>query len=87
MPTAKTRVQVTVDDDLRQVMDRARQLWPDLPESRLIARLARRGGDSLGAELTDRAAARAATLAKVAGEFNDCFPADYLTALRDEWPA
>lgn len=87
MPTARRRYQVTESDDVERALNEAAEEWPNEPRSRLILRVIRAGGDALAQRDQAIAEARAAAIARVRGAYSGAFGADYLSRLRDDWPA
>ena len=85
MPTSHRRYQVTETDDVARALDEAAKQWPNEPRSRLIVRTITTGGEALA-----RAAAsetRIARMRRLQGSYADAYGPDYLTSLRDDWPA
>ena len=87
MPTARRRYQVTESDDVERALNEAAKEWPDEPRSRLILRVIRAGGDAVAQRERAIAEAKEAAIARVCGAYSGVFGADYLSHLRDDWPA
>jgi len=86
MPTVRPRYIVTDTGDVARALDTAQRLWPDVPRGAVaVKRLIAAGADALSQERQARLAALAA-LEKFASE-GPVYPAGYLEALREEWPA
>ena len=87
MPTARRRYQVTESDDVARALNEAAKEWPNEPRSRLILRVIRAGGDAVAQRERAIAEAKEAAIARVCGAYSGVFRADYLSHLRDDWPA
>ncbi len=87
MPTARHRYQVTETDDVERALNEAAKEWPNEPRSRLILRVIRTGGDALAQRERTIAEAQGAAIARVRGAYSGVFGTDYLSHLRDDWPA
>lgn len=87
MPTARPRYQVTETPQVARALDLAAQQWPGEPRSKLLVRLVQAAGDMLEEDRhTDADAHRAAVTAS-SGRYPEAFGPDYLTELREDWPA
>jgi len=87
MPTALPRIQVTVTPELDRALAAASASWPGTPRSALVARLAAIGSESLRSQATDRREAHRRALDATAGSLRSAYPPNYLSELRDDWPA
>lgn len=87
MPTARPRHQVTETEAVARAIDRAARRWPGEARSKLLLRLVAIGSESLERrEQLDIQAHRAAVTVS-SGAYPDAFGPDYLTELRQDWPA
>lgn len=85
MPTARRRYQVTETEEVARALDEAAKQWPNEPRSRLIVRAITAGGEALAKDAA--LDIRLATLKRLQGSYPDEYGPDYLTKLRDDWPA
>ena len=87
MPTVRPRHQLTETPALARAIDRAALRWPDEPRSKLLLRLVRIGSETLEQhDNLDLEVHRAAVTAS-SGAYSDAFGPDYLSKLRQDWPA
>ena len=80
--TTLTRIQVTVTPELERAISQARQVWPRLPTSQLVAALATAGATTLEPRPSRRQA-----VAQTAGVLRGAYPPGYLEDIRQDWPA
>jgi len=80
MPTLLDRIQVPITPEVSKALATARALWPELPASRQIARLATVGASSLST-----GDARRRAIAELRGKYADAYPPGYLDDLRQGW--
>lgn len=87
MPTTRPRYQVTETPQLARALDRAATRWPGEPRSKLLVRLVEYAAGVIAQEeRTEDLAHRSAVLAS-AGRYAEAFGPNYLTELRNDWPA
>lgn len=87
MPTARPRYQVTETPEVARALDLAAKRWPEEPRSKLLVRLVKVGGGSLEHDQRVSADAHRAAVTNSSGRYAEAFAADYLTELREDWPA
>jgi hypothetical protein len=87
MPTTRPRHLVTETDDLAAALDAAAQRWPDLSRPQLLVRLALEGHRAAQHTHDERRRRRLAMLEKHSGVLTGAYGANYLAALREDWPA
>jgi|SRR5690554_3098928 len=85
MPTARRRYQVTETEAVARALDEAARRWPNEPRSRLIVRTITAGGEALANDAASEA--RLTTLRRLQGTYEAAYGPNYLTELRDDWPA
>ncbi len=87
MPTARPRHFVTETDELASALDQAQRRWPTLSRAQLLARLAVEGHHAAQQADDERRRRRLATVQANSGVLTGVYGPEYLSALRDEWPA
>ncbi len=89
MPTTRRRHAITETDDIRSALATAARRWPELADKpgRLLHRLIIEGGQTIRHEHEQGAACRAADIEATKGALAGVYGPDYLTRLRDDWPA
>lgn len=87
MPTSHPRYQVTETPAVARAIDRAAQRWPGEPRGKLLLRLVDVGGQALEQEHLSGAAAHRAAVTASSGAYTEAFEIDYLSRLREDWPA
>lgn len=87
MPTARPRYQVTETPEVARALELAAKRWPDEPRSKLLLRLVNVAGGLLEHEEQVNAGAHRAAVTNSSGRYAEAFGADYLTELREDWPA
>ncbi len=87
MPTARPRYQVTETPEVARALELAAKRWPDEPRSKLLLRLVNVAGGLLEHEEHVDADAHRAAVTNSSGRYAEAFGADYLTELREDWPA
>jgi hypothetical protein len=87
MPTARPRYQVTETPEVARALELAAKRWPDEPRSKLLLRLVNVAGGLLEHEQHVNADAHRAAVTNSSGRYAEAFGADYLTELREDWPA
>jgi hypothetical protein len=87
MPTARPRYQVTETPDVARAIDRAARRWPGEPRSKLLLRLVDVGNQALEQDQAQEAQAHRAAVGASSGAYPDAFGPDYLSDLREDWPA
>lgn len=88
MPTTLPRLQVTRTPEVERALEVGARLWPGIPLSERLARLAAMGADAAsGAEERLRQeTTRREALQRYRGAFVDAYPSGYLEELRKDWP-
>lgn len=89
MPTTKPRHLVTETDEIANALDDAARRWPQdrTRRAKLLVNLVREGHRVLSEDGERIAAARRAAIERTSGSLTNTYGADYLAALRDDWPA
>lgn len=89
MPTTKPRLTITETDEVTTALDEAAQHWPEESggRGRLLLRLIEEGRRAIREEHRRQVARRRDALQRTRGALTGTYPRDYLTRLRDEWPA
>jgi hypothetical protein len=87
MPTTRARHFVTETDDLAAALDGAAERWPGLSRPQLLVRLALEGHRAAQRADDERRRQRLAAVRQHSGILTGAYGPDYLTRLRDEWPA
>jgi uncharacterized iron-regulated membrane protein len=77
---------VTETDELAAALDEAARRWPILSRSQLLARLALEGHYAAQQAHDDRRQRRLAAIRRNSGMLTGAYGADYLHALRQDWP-
>jgi len=78
---------VTETAQVARALDRAARKWPGEPRSKLLLRLVDLGSVALENDQQSDADAHRTAVAASSGKYADAFDADYLTELREDWPA
>lgn len=88
MPTARPRHVITETDDIARALDDAARRWPEeTSRARLLVRLLEEGHRAVSAAGTRHRADRLKAIAETSGALTGCYGNDYLTELRQDWPA
>ena len=87
MPTLRPRHQVTETPDVARAIDLAARQWPNEPRSKLLLRLIAAGSAALDHSRAEQVRERRAAVTASSGKCGDAFGRDYLSALRQDWPA
>lgn len=87
MPTTRPRHQITETPEVARALDLAAQQWPSEPRSKLLLRLLRTGSAALEQEHSASHRGRLEAIEASSGKYADVFGEDYLTELRQDWPA
>lgn len=86
MPTKLPRTQVTHSADIQYALRVAVECWPGEPESVLLTRLIVEGARTVEGRTLAERGEHHERVAALAGRYTDLYPANYLAALRSEWP-
>ena len=89
MPTSRPRHTITETDEVARALDEAAEHWPEQGRARgkLLLALLREGHRAISAERDRDADRRREGIRRTSGELTGSYPDDYLTRLRDDWPA
>lgn len=87
MPTAHPRHQITETPAVARAIDLAAQRWPGEPRSKLLLRLVDAGSHALEWDQQQVADAHREAVLASSGKYADAFGPDYLSDLRQDWPA
>lgn len=89
MPTSRPRHTITETDDVANALDDAARRWPAERSRRrqLLLRLVREGHLTIRADREDDKERRRAAIRRTSGTLTDAYDPEYLTRLRDDWPA
>jgi hypothetical protein len=86
VPTTRPRLTITETDDVARALDEAATRWPEVESRReLLLRLVEQGRAALAQD--GEAAARRDAIRRTSGALTGVYEAEYLTRLRDDWPA
>lgn len=88
MPTTRPRHTITESEEVARALDDARERWPEI-ESRgqLLVRLIAAGHSAIRAGLEAEADRRRAAARSTSGALTGVYGPEYLSQLRDDWPA
>lgn len=86
MPTALERTQITHTAEVQRALAIARRTWPDERAGALLVRLITEGAKSLEGQIGTLEQQRHDQVIEVSEKYAGVYGADYLAALRDEWP-
>lgn len=87
MPTARPRHQVTETPIVARAIDLAAKRWPGESRSKLLLRLVAVAGLALEHDQDVDAERHQAAVMASSGKYAGAFGPDYLTELREDWPA
>ena len=89
VPTSRPRHTVTETDDVARALDDAAERWPEQRSARgkLLLQLLREGHRAISGESGREADRRREGIRRTSGALTGAYPDDYLTRLRDDWPA
>lgn len=87
MPTTRPRHFVTETDDLAAALDSAAQRWPGVSRPQLLVRLALESHHIAQQAQEERRRRRLAAVRRHSGVLTGAYGPDYLSKLREEWPA
>ena len=89
MPTTRPRHLVTETDQVARAIDDAAQRWPQDSGSRskLLVHLVEEGHRAVLQEVAKRTAGRRAVIERTSGVLTGTYGPEYLTRLREDWPA
>ena len=89
MPTSRPRHTITETDEVARALDDAAERWPEQRAARgkLLLQLLREGHRAISAERGREADRRREGIRRTSGALTGAYPDDYLTRLRDDWPA
>lgn len=79
---------ITETDDVRDVIDAAARVWPDLHGDRaaILRRLIERGAQGVVAEDEEWREKRRRDILSVAGSLTGVYPPNAAQTLKEEWP-
>ncbi|MGI9032859.1 MAG: hypothetical protein ACR2HY_04075 [Acidimicrobiales bacterium] len=89
MPTTRRRHLITETDAIAGALDDASTRWPEDRDRRakLLLHLVEEGHRALLDQQGQRTVARHEAVTRTAGALTGLYGADYLSKLRDDWPA
>ena len=87
MPTTRPRYQVTETPAVARALDLAAKRWPNDTRSQLLTRVLSVGRETLERAEQARHADHVRAVRSSSGKYAGAFSADYLTELREDWPA
>jgi hypothetical protein len=88
VPTARPRLTITETDELASTLDEAAARWPDVGSRReLLLRLVEQGRMALASDDEELSGARRDAIRETSGALTGAYGPEYLTRLRDDWPA
>jgi hypothetical protein len=87
MPTTRPRHFVTETDELADALDEAARRWPRLSRPQLLVRLALEGHRAAQQAHDDRRRRRLEAIRTFSGCLHGVYEPDYLSHLREDWPA
>jgi hypothetical protein len=88
MPTTRPRHVVTETEQIARALDDAARRWPEeSSRAKLLLRLVDEGHQAVTAQHDHRVAARHEAIARTSGALTGVYRRDYLTELREDWPA
>ena len=87
VPTTRPRHQLTETPDIARAIDLAAKQWPGEPRSRLLRRLVVVGGGTLADDEHEATESRREAVIASSGKYVGAFGPDYLTDLRQDFPA
>jgi hypothetical protein len=88
VPTTRPRLTITETDDVARALDEAGERWPEIRSRReLLLRLVEQGRTALLRESEQAAERRREAIRRTSGALSGVYDDDYLSRLRDDWPA
>lgn len=78
---------MTETDDLAAALDAAARQWPELSRPQLLVRLALEAHEAAQHDRGERRRRRLAAIEEHSGALTGAFGSDYLSNLREDWPA
>jgi hypothetical protein len=89
MPTTRPRHVITETDKVTRALDDAAVRWPEDRHSRskLLMHLLEEGHRAVVGEREHHAEARRDAIARTGGALTGAYSRDYLSQLREDWPA
>lgn len=88
MPTTRRRHVVTETEQITRALDDAARRWPEeRNRAKLLLRLVHEGHQAVIAQHKRRVTARQEAIARTSGALTGSYGRDYLTELREDWPA
>lgn len=88
MPTTRPRHTITETDAIARALDEAGEHWPEVESrSQLLLRLIAAGHRAVRQGLEQDADRRRAAIEATSGVLTGVYEPDYLSRLRDDWPA
>lgn len=87
MPTVRPRHQITETAAVAHALDLAARRWPGEPRSKLLLRLINAGESLLEEHEHKVDEKRRESIRASCGKYTNAFGPDYLTNLRQDWPA
>ena len=89
VPTSRPRHTITETDEVARALDDAAEHWPEQGGARgkLLLRLLREGHRAISTQRGREADRRREGIRRTSGALTGAYPDDYLSRLRDDWPA
>lgn len=88
MPTTRPRHVVTETEAVARALDDAAEQWPEeSSRAKLLLRLVGEGHRAVMGQREHRASTRREAVARTSGALTGVYGRDYLTELREDWPA
>lgn len=88
MPTTRPRHTITETDAVARALDEAGERWPEVEtRSQLLLRLIAAGHSAIQEGAEADADRRRTAVTATSGALTGAFGPDYLSRLRDDWPA